>query len=68
MVSLSPDPLLLLHHFLGLYSRLGVTLLVFKIRRRKDAVPFGPFLAGAALVSLFWGQDILDWYRGLFPI
>ena len=42
-------------------------LLVLKVRSRKDAIPFGPFLAGAGLVSLFWGQTIFDWYEGIFP-
>ena len=45
----------------------GLSLLVLKVRGRKDAIPFGPFLAGAGLVSLFWGQTIFDWYRGIFP-
>jgi prepilin signal peptidase PulO-like enzyme (type II secretory pathway) len=26
------------------------------------AVPFGPFLAGGALVGLAWGPAMLDWY------
>jgi leader peptidase (prepilin peptidase)/N-methyltransferase len=31
---------------------------------RKMAIPFAPFLAGGALVALFWGEAILDWYLG----
>ncbi|MCZ6614606.1 MAG: prepilin peptidase [Chloroflexi bacterium] len=46
---------------------LGLTLLILKVRGRKDAIPFGPFLAVAGLVSLFWGQTIFNWYRGIFP-
>ena len=41
-------------------------LLVLRMRRRGDLIPFGPFLAGAGMVSLFWGQTIFDWYQGLF--
>ena len=41
-------------------------LLVFKIKRRKEAIPFGPFLAIAAIATLLWGNSILSWYRGLF--
>ncbi len=41
-------------------------LLVFRIRRRKDSIPFGPFLAGAGVAALFWGQTIFHWYQGLF--
>ncbi len=37
-------------------------LLVFKIKQRSDPIPFGPFLAASALVTLLWGQSILAWY------
>lgn len=33
---------------------------------RKTAVPFGPFLALGALVGLFVGPEIVDWYRDSF--
>jgi leader peptidase (prepilin peptidase)/N-methyltransferase len=33
---------------------------------RKTAVPFGPFLALGALVGLFAGPEIVDWYRQSF--
>jgi leader peptidase (prepilin peptidase)/N-methyltransferase len=33
---------------------------------RKTAVPFGPFLALGALVGLFAGPELVDWYRGAF--
>ena len=46
----------------------GIALIIFKVRGRKDTVPFGPFLAVAALVTLFWGKAIFDWYKGLFPV
>jgi leader peptidase (prepilin peptidase)/N-methyltransferase len=32
---------------------------------RKMAIPFGPFLAFGAIVALFVGQPVLDWYLGL---
>lgn len=41
-------------------------LLAFKIKKRKEAIPFGPFLAIAAIATLLWGNSILSWYRGLF--
>ena len=43
----------------------AVSLLLLKIRKRKDPIPFGPFLAAAAMVTLIWGAQILDWYSGL---
>ncbi len=44
----------------------AVLLLALKIKRRKEAIPFGPFLAIATIVTLLWGNSILSWYRGLF--
>jgi leader peptidase (prepilin peptidase)/N-methyltransferase len=44
----------------------AVVLLGFKIKKRKEAMPFGPFLAVAAIVTLLWGSDILNWYMGIF--
>lgn len=39
-------------------------LLLSKIKKRTDAIPFAPFLAVAAMVTLLWGQNILKWYLG----
>jgi leader peptidase (prepilin peptidase) / N-methyltransferase len=33
---------------------------------RKQAIPFGPFLALGALVGLFAGEQLIDWYLGTF--
>ena len=33
---------------------------------RKQAVPFGPFLALGGVVGLWWGDDIVDWYLDTF--
>lgn len=44
---------------------LGVALLArHGSRARKIAVPFGPFLAAGALVALWFGPPMLDWYAG----
>jgi leader peptidase (prepilin peptidase)/N-methyltransferase len=43
-------------------SVVGVSLMVFKGKGRKTKVPFGPFLALGALITLFFGQEILVWY------
>jgi leader peptidase (prepilin peptidase)/N-methyltransferase len=40
----------------------GIFLLATGLKKRKDPVPFGPFLVLAALVAGLWGQRILDWY------
>ncbi|MBS3903260.1 MAG: prepilin peptidase [Anaplasmataceae bacterium] len=35
---------------------------------RKDTVPFGPFLVIASFLIFFWGEQILEFYFGLFPV
>lgn len=42
----------------------SIVLLVFRIRGRKDAIPFGPFMTVAAIVSVLWWQEIAAWYTG----
>ena len=37
-------------------------LLISRIKKRKDPIPFAPFMAIAALVTLLWGQAIYQWY------
>jgi leader peptidase (prepilin peptidase)/N-methyltransferase len=41
----------------------AILLLVLRIKGRKDAIPFGPYMAAAAMITLHWGEAILDWYR-----
>lgn len=42
----------------------GVTLIATKVKSRKDVVPFGPFLALGAMLTILWGEPILRWYTG----
>lgn len=44
----------------------ATALLIAGRRGRKDRIPFGPFLAGSAVLSLFWGEAVLRWYWGGF--
>jgi len=44
----------------------GVILLLLKVMKRKDPLPFGSFLSLVTIVTLLWGNDILSWYLGLF--
>ncbi len=37
-------------------------LLVLRVKKRGDAIPFAPFLATSAMVTLLWGQAIWEWY------
>jgi len=43
----------------------AVALVIAKKRKRRQTIPFGPFLALAAMVTLLWGSSILSWYLGL---
>ncbi len=43
----------------------GGFFLLTKIKGRKDAIPFGPFLSLATMIALLWGSDILHWYLRL---
>jgi leader peptidase (prepilin peptidase) / N-methyltransferase len=44
----------------------AITLLASGRLARKDAIPFGPFLAVGGIVALFWGRAIVAWYLGGF--
>lgn len=55
---------LLVSSFLG--SLVGLTMIVLFRKGLKYAIPFGPFLATAALLYLFFGDAVLGWYLGLF--
>jgi leader peptidase (prepilin peptidase)/N-methyltransferase len=46
-------------------SLVGVTLIAAHVIKREDYIPFGPFLVCGAVVSLFFGQSLLDWYLRL---
>ncbi len=41
---------------------LSLILIGLKIKTRKDYIPFGPFICIAAMITIFWGQEILQWY------
>lgn len=45
-------------------SLIGVALMIYQRADAKLAIPFGPFLAGGALVYLFFGDRILAFYFG----
>ncbi|MFC1999576.1 prepilin peptidase [Chloroflexota bacterium] len=44
----------------------AILLLGLRIKRRGEAIPFGPFLCIGAMAALLWGRDIADWYLDLF--
>ena len=40
----------------------GIGLMILARRGRDVPIPFGPYLAGAGLIALFWGTEIVDRY------
>ena len=54
---------LLLAFFTG--GLVAIFLLLFGVKKRKQAIPFAPFLAAAAMVTLVWGETIYNWWVGL---
>ena len=43
----------------------AVILLAFKIKKRKEGIPFGPFLAVGAVAALIFGKIILERYLSI---
>lgn len=41
---------------------ISIFLLIFKVKSRKDPIPFGPFLCIAFIITLFWGSELMNWY------
>ncbi|MCL4800716.1 MAG: A24 family peptidase [Burkholderiales bacterium] len=54
---------ILLSSFVG--ALVGVVLIVLARRGREVPIPFGPYLAAAGVIALFWGDAILDRYLSL---
>ena len=40
----------------------GLTDMLAKRKTMKMRIPFGPFLAMGAIIHLFWGSELIDWY------
>jgi leader peptidase (prepilin peptidase) / N-methyltransferase len=56
--------LVLLSFFLStLYGAvIGGLALLFKIVKRRQPIPFGPFIAAGTLTAYFWGSEIINLY------
>ncbi|PLY02885.1 MAG: prepilin peptidase [Desulfuromonas sp.] len=53
-------PVIFIASLLG--SVVGILLMVITRSGRKLAIPFGPYLSMAALITLLWGDALLKWY------
>ena len=46
----------------------ALCLLILGRKGRKEAIPFGPFLALGGAVTFLWGETLLGWYFGHFVL
>ena len=54
---------ILLSSFVGALT--GIALIVVARRGRNVPIPFGPYLAAAGVIALFWGKPLTSTYLGL---
>jgi leader peptidase (prepilin peptidase)/N-methyltransferase len=40
----------------------SIILLIFKLKKKKDAIPFGPFIVVGTFVTIMWGINIVGLY------
>lgn len=52
----------------ALGSLAGLAMLVFKVVRLKEPVPFGPYLALGAVTAALVGDKVISWYAGLLRV
>ena len=45
----------------------GIAGILLQGRERGAKLPFGPYLAAAGFIALFWGQQLNLWYLGRIP-
>lgn len=60
-------PLVFFALFLGILGGglVAMALLISGVKSRKEPIPFGPFLAVAAMVTLIWGPAMYQWWLTL---
>jgi leader peptidase (prepilin peptidase) / N-methyltransferase len=46
----------------------AIMLLLFKKKGRKEGIPFGPYLSLAAIATLLFGTEMLDWCLRVFHV
>lgn len=58
-------PALIIGIFIGGIT--AIALVISRRKKKKDMVPFGPFLSIGAMIAVIWGPQIMRWYSGLYP-
>jgi len=61
-----PDVLVLFFLAAVFASAVGIVLMLGWGKKGRDPIPFGPFLALGCMVTVLWGNALLDWYLGFF--
>ncbi len=46
----------------------GIALMVFHLKKFKDMIPFGPFIALGAVIIIFWGYPLVESYFHLINV
>ncbi len=59
-------PAILIGLVTGVVVGIGVVAMRGMADGRRTRIPFGPFLSFGAVVAMFWGQAIIDWYLDTF--
>jgi len=59
-------PLVIAALLIGIFvgGLVAIVLLALRIKGRKDAIPYGSFLALGPIAVLLWGNEIFNWYLG----
>ena len=40
----------------------SLVLILFRIKKKKDTIPFGPFIVTGTFVTIMWGWELINWY------
>jgi len=49
-------------------ASIGIIVMMIGGKDRKLAIPFGPYLAFGAIISLIWGDALISWYFSYFSL
>lgn len=58
---------LLLEVFLAfiLGALVGSILIILKLKNKKEVISFTPYIALSVLITIFYGNDLINWYLGM---
>ena len=55
---------IIMAYFIG--SVIGLSLIISQKKKWNSEIPLGVFLSSATVLTVFWGDEIVNWYLGLF--